>query len=501
MSSPRVSGSSSGGLRRIAWIVALGAFAAACDVSAPPGGAQGKIATDAPGLDRSVVEERWTGDLDGMIERRLIRVLVVPSKTFYFVDRGTQRGATYDAFRAFEDDLNRKLNTGRLRVHVVFVPVRGDRLLPALVEGRGDVAAGGVTITPERAKRVDFSRPVWSGVSEVVVTGAGAPGLGAVEELAGREVFVRASSSYYESLGALNGRLARAGKRPVVIKPVPEQLEDEDLLEMANAGLLDTLIVNSHKARFWSQIFGSIVVHDDVAVRRGAEIAWAFRKGSPRLKRTLDDFIRRHGQGTEFGNMTFRRYLENADYLRNPTTGAELAKFRETIDHFKKYAARYGLDWLMLAAQGYQESGLDQSARSPAGAVGVMQLLPATGIAMNVGDIRQLEPNIHAGAKYMRQLVNDYLDEPGIDALNRNLLAFASYNAGPTRIAQLRAEAKARGLDPNVWFDNVERVAAERIGRQTVQYVSNIYKYYVAYSLALERAAERERGITSVRRG
>jgi membrane-bound lytic murein transglycosylase MltF len=178
-----------------------------------------------------------------------------------------------------------------------------------------------------------------------------------------------------------------------------------------------------------------------------------------------------------------------------------MAKFVRTIDHFKKYAARYGFDWLMLAAQGYQESGLDQGARSAAGAIGVMQVLPATGKAMNVGDIRQLEPNIHAGVKYMRHLIDEYLDGNDIDPLNRTLLAIASYNAGPVRIAQLRAEAKTRGLDPNVWFDNVERVAAERIGAQTVQYVSNIYKYYVAYSLALERAAERERSIASVRRG
>jgi membrane-bound lytic murein transglycosylase MltF len=489
------------GLRRgalvIAWIAA--ALTAACDGSSPWGAP--KPGSGPSGLDRSIVEERWTGDLDGMIERRLIRVLVVPSKTFFFVDRGTQRGTTYEMFRAFEDDLNRKVKTGQLPVHVVFVPVRGDRLLQALAEGRGDIATAHLIVTPTRAKQVDFSRPVWTGVSEVVVTAAGAPRISAVEDLSGREVLVRASSSYHESLLSLNTRLSRAGKRPVLIKHAPEQLEDEDLLEMANAGLLDTLIVDSHKARFWAQIFPSVVVHEEVAVRTGAEIAWAFRKGSPHLKKTLDDFIRRHGQGTEFGNVTFRRYLESTEHLRNPTSGAEMAKFVRTIDHFKKYAARYGFDWLMLAAQGYQESGLDQGARSAAGAIGVMQVLPATGKAMNVGDIRQLEPNIHAGVKYMRHLIDEYLDGNDIDPLNRTLLAIASYNAGPVRIAQLRAEAKTRGLDPNVWFDNVERVAAERIGAQTVQYVSNIYKYYVAYSLALERAAERERSIASVRRG
>jgi membrane-bound lytic murein transglycosylase MltF len=260
---------------------------------------------------------------------------------------------------------------------------------------------------------------------------------------------------------------------------------------MVNAGHVPNIIVDSHKAKFWAQIFKSITVHEDVAVRQGADIAWAFRKHSPKLATAVNAFVKQHRKGTQFGNIIFRRYLESTKWVHGATDDAELRKFERTLEFFKKYAGRYDFDWLMLAALGYQESRLDQSVRSPVGAIGVMQLMPTTGTAMNVGDVKQIEPNIHAGTKYMRTILDTYFVNAKMDDLNRNLFAFASYNAGPTRVAGLRMEAEKRGLDPNVWFGNVERVAAEKIGRETVQYVSNIYKYYVAYTLILEERAER----------
>jgi membrane-bound lytic murein transglycosylase MltF len=435
----------------------------------------------------------WTGDLDGMLKRRQIRALVVSSKTFYFVDRGTQRGATYDALRAFEDDLNRRLRTGPLRVHVVFVPVRRDELLPMLVQGRGDLAAANLTITPERQQQVAFSQPIWTRVREVPVTGRGSPPLASPRDLAGREVFVRRSSSYHESLVRLNAELATAGRPPVRLRPAPEELEDEDLLEMVNAGLVGIVVVDSHKAEFWTQIFPNLVLHPDAAVRTGGEIAWAFRKDSPRLAEAVNRFVVANRQGTAFGNEVFRRYLKSTKWVKGATSPEELAKFRRTIDLFRRYGDRYAFDWLLLAAQGYQESQLDQSRRSPAGAVGVMQLLPATGKQMAVGDIQQLEPNVHAGVKYLRFVADRYFNDPAIGPVDRTLFAFAAYNAGPAKVASLRKEAAATGLDSKVWFNHVEAVAARRIGRETVQYVSNIFKYYVAYRLLAEERDERER--------
>jgi len=455
-------------------------------------------ANDAgPALGR--VERPWRGDLDGMVKRRLIRALVVYSKTFYFIDRGAPKRQSYDTLTAFENFLNRKLKRRHLRVHVVFIPVSRDELLPSLVQGRGDIAAANLTITPDREKVVDFSHPFWTGISEVLVTGPSAPALKSVEDLSGRKILVRASSSYYEHLKRLNRRLAKEGKPPVKLELAPEHLEDEDLLEMVNAGLIPYIIVDSHKARFWAKVFNHIEVHDTIAVNRGGRIAWAFRHHSPELKAAINEFVRHARKGTLFGNTTFAKYLENTRWVRDATSKRAMERFERTVALFKKYAKRYDFDWLMLAAQGYQESRLNQNRRSPSGAIGVMQVMPSTGRAMDVGDIHKLEPNIHAGVKYMRTMLTRYFHGAKLDPLNRNLFAFAAYNAGPTRIATLRRIAAKEGLDPNVWFGNVERVAAARIGRETVQYVSNIYKYYVAYRLARDEREQRERAREQLR--
>jgi membrane-bound lytic murein transglycosylase MltF len=451
------------------------------------------------GLDPAAAKP-WTGDLDGMVERRQIRMLVVPSRTFYFVDKGEQRGLSYDQGQAFEEALNKKLGRRLLRVHVVYVPVRPEELLPALLEGRGDVAAANLTITPERQAWVEFGAPLWTGVSEIVVTGPGSPPIRSVDDLSGQEVFVRLSSSYFQSLWHVNEAFGKRGLAPLRVSPAPEGIEDEDILEMVSAGLVPLAVVDSHKAAFWAQVLPNLVLHEDVAVRTGAEIAWAFRKGSPELRAAVDEFASRHGKGTAFGNQKFKQYLKSTQYVSNATSQQEYAKLLRMLQVFQKYGAQYDFDWLMLAAQGYQESRLDQAVKSRVGAVGVMQLMPATGNEMEVGDVRQVEPNIHAGAKYMREILDRYFSDAEMNGLDRQLFAFASYNAGPAKIARLRKEATKRGLDPNRWFNHVEVVAAEKIGQETVRYVANIYKYYVAYRLVVDAQAERERAKQSLKK-
>jgi membrane-bound lytic murein transglycosylase MltF len=432
-------------------------------------------------------------DLDAMVERRVLRLLVTFSSTSYFVDRGRQGGMTYDAGRLLEDELNRRFKTGTRKMHVVVVPVTRDQLLPALVEGRGDVAAANLAITPGRLSEVAFSVPLFSGGKEVVVTGPGAAPVAKLEDLAGREVHVRASSSFAESLAALSQRLAKQGLPPVRVVPVDERLETEDVLEMANAGLFPVTVADDYMARLWAEVFTGLRVHEDVAVREGVEIGWAMRQQNPQLKRFVDEFARKNRVGTKMGNILVRRYLGSADWIKNPDNEQDMARFRSMVDVFRRYGREYDFDHLMVMAQAYQESGLDQSRRSRAGAIGVMQLLPSTARDPNVGirDIQVLENNVHAGVKYLRFLVDRYFSDPGLDPLNRQLLAFAAYNAGPARVAGLRERARRLGLDPNRWFGNVEVVAAREIGRETVQYVANIFKYYLAYRMVTERAREK----------
>jgi membrane-bound lytic murein transglycosylase MltF len=449
----------------------------------------------------------WTGDLDGMIERRVIRVLTVNSKTFYFHDKGTQRGTVVDFFKLFEDELNKKLAAEKklkdknLKVRVVFIPQARDQLLPGLVAGKGDIAAGNITITPERRKLVDFTVAGLSNVSEVVVTGPASPQVSSLDDLSGKTVFVRKSSSYYESLVALNRKFASAKKPPVKLKEAPETLEDEDLLEMLNAGLVPLLVVDKYVADFWKQIFPQLTVHEDIALRTGAEVAWAMRKDSPQLKAVLDDFATRNKVGTSIGNQLMTRYLKNVKYVKNAASEEERKKFLALTQYFQKYGEQYDVDWVLMGAQGYQESQLNQNAKSSVGAIGVMQLMPATAKDMNVGDVKEVEANIHAGIKYMRWMIDHYYGDEPMTELDKALFAFASYNAGAGRVSQLRKEAARRGLDPNVWFQNVEYVAAEKVGAETVTYVSNIYKYYIGYRLVMEGRAAQQKAVESVKSG
>lgn len=447
----------------------------------------------------------WTGDLDGMVKRGVIRVLTVYSKTFYFVDKGKPRGSVYDTFRLFEEDLNKRLAKDAKLVHkhvkvkVVFIPVARGDLLGALAAGKGDIAASNLTVTEERLKLVDFSVPTYSNVSEVVLSAPNSPAVSSADELAGKEVFVRKSSSYYESLVALNERFASEKKPAVIIKEAPEELEDEDLIEMLNAGLVKLIVVDKHKADFWKQIFPKIIINDQVVVRSDGSIAWAIRKDSPQLKAVADDFIARNRQGTSVGNTILARYLKNVKYVKDAASESERKKFQALTQYFKQYGDKYDVDWLLMVAQGYQESQLNQGARSRVGAIGVMQVMPATGKDLGVGNIAEIEPNIHAGIKYMRWMIDNYYGDEPMTKLDKALFAFASYNAGAGRISSLRKEAAKRGLDPNVWFHNVEYVVAEKIGAETVTYVGNIYKYYIAYNLLMESQAEKEKTLEQMK--
>ena len=440
---------------------------------------------------RDSMDRTFTGDLDEMIKRRFIRVAVTFNRTHYFIDQGQERGLTYEALKSFEDDLNKDLKTGLLKVHVVIVPMSRPQLQKALLDGKVDMIAAMVTVTPEREKLVAFALPTRTNVSQVVVTGPGAPPIAALDDLAGKEVFVREGGVYAESLADLNAQLKSRGKPPVIISPAPAVLEDDDVLEMVNAGLAPITVVDDYLAEFWSQVFTQIKVRPDLAVRTGGQLAVAVRKDSPKLRARLDAWVRKHAGDNLFGNVVEKRYLQSVKYVKNAAADAERKKFEAVVELFKKHGARYNLDYLMMAAQGYQESTLDQSAKSPVGAIGVMQVMPPTGKDLNVGDIRNVDANVHAGVKYMRFMMDKFFADEPMDDLNKLLMTFASYNAGPGRIRQLRAETKKKGLDPNVWFGNVERVASERIGRETVTYVSNIYKYYITYSLLTDQQARR----------
>lgn len=436
------------------------------------------------------------GDLDTMVERRAIRVLTVYGPGRYFLKDGP-RGTVQEYADKLQKVVNEAFKTGLLTVQVPVIPVARDQLFSALQAGYGDIVMAGTTVTDNRQVGVDFTNPVSKPLKEVLITGPSAPRLGSLADLSDQTVYLRLSSSYAESVRKLSQTLVEQGQAPIRIEAVDESLEDEDLIEMVDTGLLPWAVVDDYKPQMWREVFTRVTVRDDLVLREGARLAWAIRPDSPQLKTFLDTFLKENREGTLFGNIIRNRYIRDFNWTENAMGATELSRYHKLSALFRKYGTDYGMDPTLLAAQGFQESRLDQSVRSPAGAIGVMQLLPSTAKDNNVAipNIDELEPNIEAGAKYMAFLKERYFSGPELDELNGSLLALASYNAGPGRIRRLRREAAERGYDHNLWFDNVEVIVAEQVGRETVQYVSNIFKYYLTYrwinTADAERAAAR----------
>ncbi len=432
---------------------------------------------------------RRTGDLDQMIKERRIRALVVINPISFFYSHGKPNGMTYEALEQLEQVVNKKLHTGNFDVKVTFIPMRPDELEPALRQGLGDVIAQGVMIAPRRHEDFAFTIPTKKNVMEVVVTGKEVSDTLSFDDLVGKDIYVNPLTDAYHRLTKISEDRVRAGQRALSVKAADQNMVEDDLVEMVNAGLIPATVAMQHRASLWAQVLKNVKLHPELAVASQGELGWVVRKNNPALENLLNEFIAAHGEGTLFGNVLLRRYLQHTKWVRNSTSAKNMKMFSEYVEYFKKYSAQYSFDYLMIMAQAYQESRLDQSKRSPAGAVGIMQVIPKYAAAkpINVPDVSKADKNILAGVRMLNNIVTRYFDDPAIDDVNRTLFTFASYNAGPNRIERLRKLAAEEGLNPNKWFGNVELEVAKDIGEETVMYVDNIYKYYVAYKLAAEQ--------------
>ncbi len=432
--------------------------------------------------------KEYKDDLKGLLERRYIRVLTTFNKTNFFLSEGRTYGFEFSLLKDYEKFLNEKVRRDDMKIILEFIPVSRDQLIPKLVNGLGDIAAAGLTITPKRLEVVNFTDPYLSNIDEIIVANKRVKGVKNLEDLSGRRIFVRESSSYYRSLLSLNKKFLKKGMRPVQIVNVDENLETEDILELVNSGAIEITVSDSHIATIWSKMFKDLQMLGHMKVRTGSRIAWMVRKNNPDLKESLNSFLKTHKKGTLLGNIYFNRYYKNTKWTKNPTTSQEHKKLNTYKSLFQKYASQYGLDWMLIMALAYQESGLDNNKKSPSGAIGIMQVLPSTAADKNVGirNVQLLENNIHAGIKYLAFLRNRYFNDDKMRDRDRVRFTLASYNAGPAKIKRTRKLALKMGLDSNRWFRNVEMAALKIIGQETVRYVSNINKYYILFKFAFK---------------
>ena len=429
--------------------------------------------------EEALMDRVLTRRTDDLSEKwKTVRVLVSFNKTNFFEAGGQIKGLEAELMRQYEKYLRQGA-----KINVIFIAQPFKELIPALIDGRGDVAAAGLTITPERQKQVEFTDPYIKNIDEIIVAAQGVTGLEHKTDLSGRKIHVVSGSSYVQHLKELNHQFAQDSLKPIEIVEANENLESEDLMQMVNAGIFELMVVDNHIAKLWSMVLKNVILREDLKIHSGGNIAWAVRKNNPRLLSNLNTFLHEHREGTLLGNMLIKRYYEKTKWIQNPLEKAEKKHLKQVGVLFRKYAKMYGFDWLKIAALAYQESRFDQEKKSGRGAVGVMQIKPETAADSNVNikDVFKLENNIHAGVKYLAFLRDRYFDDAAIDPNAKVNFTAAAYNAGPARIESLRRKAPEMGLDQNKWFFNVEHVARKEIGTETVQYVANLNKYYIAY--------------------
>ncbi|MBL4599481.1 MAG: transporter substrate-binding domain-containing protein [Rhizobiaceae bacterium] len=423
----------------------------------------------------------WKGDLAEMRKRKFIRVLVPYSRIILFMDKNQFRGTAVEALRAFD----KQLNKGRSELEstaLAIIPTSRKDLIKDLVEGRGDIAIGNLTITKSRQEMVDFSDPITRDVSELVVTTIDHAPVESIEDLSGMEIYVRPSSSYYASLQKVNETLKSKNLAPIKIVDGDEHLEDGHILEMINAGMIKATIVDSHKLVLWKQVYDKIKIQT-VAVHEDGQIGWAIRKNTQELAGEINKFVKTAKRGTEFGNIMFKRYLKSTKHLQSTSPERLKEQFASLRTLFQKYGKEFNIDWRLIASQSYQESRFDNSLKSKAGAVGLMQIKPSTAADKNVGikNITSPDANVNAGVKYLRFLADKYFDDPDLDQFNRILFSLAAYNAGPNRLARLRKKS----ANPNEWFGAVEWEVSKAVGAEPVRYVRNIFMYYILFQKSL----------------
>jgi len=430
-------------------------------------------------------------DLEQIIkDQHPIRVLVSYNRTNFFLVNGAMRGMEHDLMQAYKQFLQKKDKKRTIRM--VFVTVPFDRIIPELKAGRGDIAAAGLTITKARKKQVPFSTPYRTGVNEIIIGSPKAQTIKTIDDIAGETVYVMAGASYADHLLDLNMELSKKGLKQVIVKIADKNLVTEDLLEMAERGIIDYTVADSHLAAIWKTALPRLQLFNEAPLRTGGELGWGIRPNSPQLLKSVNEFAKTVRGGTLMGNMVFKRYFVNSDWVKNPNARVNRKKMDKLMALFQKYGKQYAIDWLKLGALAYQESGLNMETRSSRGAVGIMQVMPktATSKAVNVANYKTLDGNIHAGSKYLRHLMDNYFID--VDKSARVDFALAAYNAGPNRVRQLRKTAEEMGLDPNLWFGNVEYAAARKIGTETPTYVANVQMYYAAYKSIYNVLSERQ---------
>ena len=433
----------------------------------------------------SRLSEPHTDDLPAMIDRRTVRVLTTYSLSSFFVVEGQGHGFEYSLAKEYERFLNRGYTRRDLHTVIEYIPVPEALLVPCLLRGIGDIIAAGRSINHKPDPGTRYTEPYLTDVHHVFVTHKDAPAIKTLEDLSDRQIIIRPIRHHLETILKVNEQLGQKRLPPIRLVRAHTYLTAEDMLELINAGIFELSIVENHIADTWATVMPNVRISNHLLAEQRSSVAWLVRAENPMLRESLNRFLERYRKGTLHGNIYFDRYFNNIRWIKNPLAPTEQERFAAFAPLFKKYGQQYGIDWMLLVAIAFQESGLDPKVRSHAGAVGLMQVLPSTASdkRIQIQNIEDIENNIHAGTKYLALLRDTYFKDLKDFPSTQMRFSLAAYNAGPLKINRSRKAALKMGFDPNRWFQHGEFAALKYIGQEPVRFVSNVNKYYLAYTL------------------
>jgi len=445
-------------------LLSLLPFPALARMTGPP------EAWQRPGQVRDLPQVRGSG---------VLRVLVNQSRNSSGELNGQPVGVEYRRLRAFERYLNRSAKGGRpLRLEII--PRAKDQLIAALQRGEGDLVAPGELVNLQGQGDISPSTPIMGKVPLVLVGHKGRVRYRRLEQLAGKTLALPAGSAAGEAVQRVNEQLAARRLRPIAIDWVDPSLAVEDVLEMIHAGIYSLSVVELPIAQRWAKVLPRLQVASEVRFPHDGKLSWFVRRDAGMLRASIDGFLKDYRPPSD-QDAVFQRAYRRLYKVHYPLGNLERRRLEKVRPVLQQYAERNNLDWLNLAALAFKESTLNPAARGAGNATGLMQVTPAAARSVGVSNIHRLENNVQASARYLASIRRKFFASPRLNERERMAFTLAAYNAGPQRVQQLRAEARRRGLNPDQWFFQVERVAAEQLGLGVVSYVNSVNKYFLAF--------------------
>jgi membrane-bound lytic murein transglycosylase F len=394
-------------------------------------------------------------DLPKIEERGVLKAITIYSATSYFIYKGKPMGYEYELLKRLADYMGLKLQ--------IVIAKDINKIFELLNNGKGDIAAAGLTITKERTKKVDFTE--YHNTIRQVLVQRKPPNWRLMKkheiddmlirnpiELIGKKVHVRRASSYYSRLKNLSEEIGG----DIKIVEVPGNVATEKIIKQVANGEIEYTVADENIALINQAYYPILDVETPVSFPQ--RIAWAVRKTSPKLLVVVNQWINDMKEKVDY-YVIYNKYFKNrreyrerleSDYFS--ISGGSISRFDAII---KQYADSLGWDWRLFASQIYQESRFNPKAKSWAGAVGLMQMLPETAREYGAKNIYDTHENLKASANYLKWLLNYWEDIE--DETERVKFAMASYNCGFGHIEDAQKLAEKYDAESDVWTDQVNQ--------------------------------------------